>query len=206
MIRAFKGVLVTLVSIAGISNHAAAGTINYSATPFSGSETDFSSLPSHSLPYTDSYGTVITSNSFAEIDPNYGGLIFDYPGSSPNESILTFTLSSPASEIGFGYYGDYTTAALESVSFSNGDSYNSPIYIPPYGTPFTGFSDTTPFTSATLTFNMMGSGVITDYVFTPAASTVPEPGSIVFIAGTALALLGSLYRRRKSAALAASVA
>jgi hypothetical protein len=100
----------------------------------------------------------------------------------------------PANSTAFGiYFSTYDTSPI-TVTLSNGDTYidNSP---PGFGNfVFLGFTDTTPFSSLTITDPTASGVLLADVKF-----GIPEPSSLALLGLSSLLLAGR--RRRRQAAL-----
>jgi hypothetical protein len=177
-----------------------ADPIIFTSTPFSGgTDTDYTQVGFTSLPFTDSNGTTVNGGPGDNI---IGGIglnvnLFFYGSDSLTWSS---TNSTSFSSVGFTIDPARTNSSVEltSITLSNGDSLTGLSYQLTANT-FLGFTDTSAFSSATLTFSgrSFDSGTITHFTFLNTPTAVPEPSSLV-MCGLA-SLIGSAYawRRRK---------
>ena len=106
------------------------------------------------------------------------------------------SITLPANSTAFGiYFSTYDTSPI-TVTLSNGDTYidNSP---PGFGNfVFLGFTDTTSFSSLTITDPTSSGVLLADVKF---GSSIPEPSSLALLGLSSVVLAGR--RRRRQAAL-----
>ncbi len=168
---------------------ARADIVTIGTTPFAGDETNLQTVGAQTLPYTDALGRVV--NGGQSIFSGAGLFVFDFDTS-------TFSnLAAGTTEIGFGLLDQGVDFSIASVTLSNGDS----VTVGPSfeHDAFLSFSATTPFTSATVTFENNGgignSGFLSDFRTASGVSGVPEPASLFLLATMVAVLMAGLRRR-----------
>ena len=172
-------VFAGLLSLAGPAT--ARADLVLTLTPFSGTNTDYTTAVSTEtfLPYTDMYGRTVSGDAVGDdvsrISPGSG--IFQFaPALTP--FTLTFSGLAPGTTQA-GFSNVNAGAQLVSAMVDNGDSYSTPIPSLPGTITFFGFTDTTPFTSITLTFSGAESFEIFDFVTAAGSVAAPEPSSAI---------------------------
>ena len=149
--------------------------------------------------FTDAMGNVLTVGSSFFVS---GGVWF---GSGD----LTATFVSPVTAVGFTFVNLCSNCTppvipnftlFDSVTLSNGDSYNIPTGIAggqeAPSSQFFGVSSATGFTTATFHENPFSSFAISDFRF-GSAEVVPEPAAFDLIAPALLAIFGALKLRAR---------
>jgi hypothetical protein len=103
------------------------------------------------------------------------------------------SVTLPASETAFGFTFTTFDGAPITVTLSNGDSFVDSA-TPAFGTfAFLGFTDTTPFSSLTITDAASNGVLLSDVKF--GSSAIPEPASVVLLGVSSLLLAGRRRRR-----------
>jgi hypothetical protein len=173
--------------------------ITITTTPFAGVLTDFTGLGDQALPYLDANGRTVSASGFTITQIDSGSGLYYV-----NSGQLTFSgLAAGTTQIGFSF-GDVSnnfgfldsTRYIASISLDNGNSLSVGSGVTDV---FVGFTDTTPFTSATLTMAVTPgwSGYVADFRTTgDSRSPVPEPASLGLLA-VALPLFGVAALRLK---------
>jgi PEP-CTERM motif len=192
-------VFAGLLSLAGPAT--ARADLALTLTPFSGTNTDYTTAVSTEtfLPYTDVNGRTVsgdaTGDDVSRISPGSG--IFQVEPSA-SFKLTFFDLAPGTTQAGF--LNVNAGAPFVSAMVDNGDNYSTPISSPPGTITFFGFTDTTPFTSITLTFSGAESFNILDFVTaTAATSAVPEPSSLTIVGGVVAASAAAASWRRRRA-------
>ena len=185
-----------LLSVAGPAT--ARADLALTLTPFSGTNTDYTTAVSTEtfLPYTDVNGRTVSGDAigddFTRISPG-SGIFQVQPAMTP--FTLTFSGLAPGTtQAGFSNLN--AGAQFVSAMVDNGDSYSTPISSSPDSITFFGFTDTTPFTSITLTFSGAESFEILDFVTAAGTVAVPEPSTAITGGMIAACAAGASWWRR----------
>jgi hypothetical protein len=192
-------VFAGLLSLAGPAT--ARADLVLTLTPFTGTNTDYTTAVSAEtfLPYTDMYGRTVSADAIGDgvsrISPG-SGIFQVQPPMTP--FTLTFSGLAPGTTQA-GFSNVNAGAQLVSAMVDNGDSYSTPISSSSDTITFFGFTDTTPFTSITLTFSGAESFNILDFVTATATSAVPEPSSLTISGGVVAACAAAASWRRRRA-------
>jgi hypothetical protein len=188
-----------LLSLAGPAT--ARADLVLTSTPFSGTNTDYTTAVSTEtfLPFTDVNGRMVsadaTGDGVSRISPG-SGIFQVQPAMAP--FTLTFSGLAPGTTQA-GFSNVNAGAQFVSAMVDNGDSYSTPISSPPDTITFFGFTDTTPFTSITLTFSGAESFEILDFVTAAGSVAVPEPSSLTIVGGVVAACAAAAsWRRRRT--------
>jgi hypothetical protein len=185
-----------LLSLAGPAT--ARADLVLTSTPFSGTNTDYTTAVSTEtfLPFTDVSGRTVSSDAIGDgvsrISPG-SGIFQVQPASTP--FTLTFSGLAPGTTQA-GFSNVNAGAQFVSAMVDNGDSYSTPISSLPDTITFFGFTDTTPFTSITLTFSGAESFEILDFVTAAGSVAVPEPSTAITGGMIAACAAGASWWRR----------
>jgi len=187
-----------LLSLAGPAT--ARADLALTLTPFSGTNTDYTTAVSTEtfLPYTDVNGRTVSGDAIGEavsrISPG-SGIFQPQPPSPSTPFTLTFSGLAPGTtQAGFSTLN--VGSQFVSAMVGNGDSYSTPISSPSDTITFIGFTDTTPFTSITLTFSGVESFQILDFVTAAGSVAVPEPSTAITGGMIAACAAGASWWRR----------
>ncbi len=189
--RRNRKLMAVMVALVCAGTMAQAGVVT-TTTPFTGTTltTDFSGQGSQTLPWTDSYGRIVSST---DVTWNSNSALFTQ---NFNSSTIVFSnLSTDTVGIGFsqGSMDGELPGAIAQAVFSNGDVWTGPVSLSA-DPEFFGFLTDTPFTSATITWT--GPTVYISNFTTRAAPPVPEPSTLIGSTLLAAGLVVTAYRRR----------
>jgi hypothetical protein len=166
-------VFAGLLGLAGPATARADLQLTTDSSQISGTTTDYTTVGTQTLPYTDVYGrTVDALGDINFFDSNVG---IELEG----DTVTFSNLSAGTTELGVWLNGDPTRTDFVSASVSNGDSVQPPTSIPIGSSVFLGFTDSRPFTSITLNFSGDLTYYITDFrAPVGSATAVPEPSTV----------------------------
>lgn len=105
-------------------------------------------------------------------------------------------MGSGTTQFGFTARTSFSGSSVASVTFSNGDSFTTSLGLTTSNI-FYAFTDTQPFTSATVTFTV-GTNYMADFRTAAQAASVPEPATLALVAPGALLFGASAWCRRKA--------
>ena len=155
--------------------------------------TDAATGTNFSFPAEGGTDVNITGRDFYSPTPTFPDDFLVGAGNVPQGASELITL--PTGATAFSLMFSTFNGVPFTFAFSNGDSYTDTT-TPAFGSvAFIGFTDTSPFTSVTLT----GPGDLAINLIVQYGSAVPEPSTLTMLGLASVIVGGSLWRRRAAA-------